>query len=475
MSASTDCTVLARAGPLTTVQDRGRPGLAHLGVPRAGALDARRPPWPTGWSATPPTRRCWRSRSAGSRLRADAGRWVAVTGAPGAVPVGGAAGAHGERRVGAAPERELRLGPPGAGVRLLPRGRRRHRRARRCSAPGPPTRSPGSGPPRVGDGDGAAGRRRRPATPGRTTPRGPGGPGRCGSRPAPATTGSPRRRRRARAPSYAVHADSNRIGLRLAGAPLTRRADGELPSEGMVLGAVQVPPDGQPVVFLADHPPTGGYPVVGVVAPEDLWQCAQLRPGRRGPVHSGRRVRLDAGAERRVVDGVGRAPGPAGGLGGLEPHRHHAPARAPHPAAAHLGVHDVHARGPGAAPAARHLDRRRDDLLLGLGSSPRTGPPGSSRPARRRRRRAAGRRRRCRGRRAGRGPAGRSCARLSVGEGSVVERLRVVKSCSRTLIVPCGPTGRACAAARRPAGLPGQQPLHQLRGRSGRCRRCPRR
>ena len=49
----------------------------------------------------------------------------------------------------------------------------------------------------------------------------------------------------------------------------------------MVLGAVQVPPDGQPVVLLADHPPTGGYPVIGVVHPDDLWQCAQLRPGER--------------------------------------------------------------------------------------------------------------------------------------------------------------------------------------------------
>jgi allophanate hydrolase subunit 2 len=47
----------------------------------------------------------------------------------------------------------------------------------------------------------------------------------------------------------------------------------------MVLGAVQVPPSGLPVVFLADHPPTGGYPVIGVVEEDDLWQCAQLRPG----------------------------------------------------------------------------------------------------------------------------------------------------------------------------------------------------
>jgi allophanate hydrolase subunit 2 len=56
---------------------------------------------------------------------------------------------------------------------------------------------------------------------------------------------------------------------------------GELPSEGMVLGAVQVPPNGQPIVFLADHPTTGGYPVIGVVHPDDLWQCAQARPGER--------------------------------------------------------------------------------------------------------------------------------------------------------------------------------------------------
>jgi allophanate hydrolase subunit 2 len=47
----------------------------------------------------------------------------------------------------------------------------------------------------------------------------------------------------------------------------------------MVVGAVQVPPDGRPVVFLADHPPTGGYPVLAVVEEAGLWQCAQLRPG----------------------------------------------------------------------------------------------------------------------------------------------------------------------------------------------------
>ena len=49
----------------------------------------------------------------------------------------------------------------------------------------------------------------------------------------------------------------------------------------VVLGAVQVPPGGDPVVLLADHPPTGGYPVLAVVHPDDLWQCGQARPGDR--------------------------------------------------------------------------------------------------------------------------------------------------------------------------------------------------
>jgi allophanate hydrolase subunit 2 len=82
------------------------------------------------------------------------------------------------------------------------------------------------------------------------------------------------------ASGYTVSSASNRIGLRLQGPPLRRLPGrGELPSEGMVLGAVQVPPDGLPVVFLADHPTTGGYPVVGVVPAADLAAAAQAAPG----------------------------------------------------------------------------------------------------------------------------------------------------------------------------------------------------
>src|SRR5262249_2638317 len=74
--------------------------------------------------------------------------------------------------------------------------------------------------------------------------------------------------------AYRVSTDSNRIGVRLTGPVLRRRRSGELPSEGLVTGAVQVTASGQPVVFLADHPTTGGYPVIGVVDPRDLAAAA---------------------------------------------------------------------------------------------------------------------------------------------------------------------------------------------------------
>jgi allophanate hydrolase subunit 2 len=78
---------------------------------------------------------------------------------------------------------------------------------------------------------------------------------------------------------WTVSPDSDRVGLRLTGPRLDRLREEELPSEGLVPGAVQVPPDGAPVLFLADHPVTGGYPVLAVVVTADLGAAAQLRPG----------------------------------------------------------------------------------------------------------------------------------------------------------------------------------------------------
>lgn len=79
--------------------------------------------------------------------------------------------------------------------------------------------------------------------------------------------------------AYVVTSDSDRSALRLSGPSLPRARDGELPSEGMVTGALQVPPDGQPILFLTDHPVTGGYPVAAVVVAADIGPAAQLRPG----------------------------------------------------------------------------------------------------------------------------------------------------------------------------------------------------
>ena len=80
---------------------------------------------------------------------------------------------------------------------------------------------------------------------------------------------------------WLVTAKSNRIGVKFDGAALVRDRPGELPSEGTVRGAIQIPPDGLPVLFLADHPVTGGYPVIGVVASAELDHAAQLVPGSR--------------------------------------------------------------------------------------------------------------------------------------------------------------------------------------------------
>jgi allophanate hydrolase subunit 2 len=80
--------------------------------------------------------------------------------------------------------------------------------------------------------------------------------------------------------TWTASSRSDRIGMRLEGGRLRRADDAELPSEGMVRGAIQVPPGGEPVVFLADHPVTGGYPVVATVCDADVDRAAQVRPGQ---------------------------------------------------------------------------------------------------------------------------------------------------------------------------------------------------
>ena len=84
------------------------------------------------------------------------------------------------------------------------------------------------------------------------------------------------------AQEWLVTQQADRVGIRLHGdLPLQRAIEGELPSEGAVTGAIQVPAGGQPVLFLADHPVTGGYPVVGALTDACLDVAGQLPPGAR--------------------------------------------------------------------------------------------------------------------------------------------------------------------------------------------------
>lgn len=83
--------------------------------------------------------------------------------------------------------------------------------------------------------------------------------------------------------AWTVSDRGDRVGLRLSGTVLTRAQAyeaAEAPTEGMLRGALQAPPGGEPVLMLADHPVTGGYPVVAVVVDADCDRAAQLRPGQ---------------------------------------------------------------------------------------------------------------------------------------------------------------------------------------------------
>lgn len=265
------------AGTLSTIQDRGRRGHAHLGVTCAGALDPLAAALANRLVGNDEAAAVLEVTFGGLVVQASAGRWVAVTGAPCPVSVEGHPRGH-ARAEWLAAGATLSLGSPSSGVRsyvavaggIAVEPVLGSRATDTLAWVGPPLLSDGSELP-LGEPVGG------PA--GHDTPRPPRrGPLRIQVGPRDDWFTADAVDVLCRAP-YVVGGESNRIGLRLVGLRLERVKGGELASEGMVLGAVQVPPNGQPVVLLADHPPTGGYPVLAVVRESDLWQCAQLRPG----------------------------------------------------------------------------------------------------------------------------------------------------------------------------------------------------
>ncbi|MFE6714314.1 biotin-dependent carboxyltransferase family protein [Streptomyces sp. NPDC057695] len=276
--------VVVRAGALTTVQDLGRFGYAHLGVPRSGALDPSAARLVNRLVGNPEAAAVLETTVDGCALRTRCAVTVAVGGAPCPVRVGGRPAAWGRAvrvpagsvlEVGAATHGLRAYVALGGGVDVEPVLGSRSTDLLSGLGPAPLAEERvlplGPAPAARTAGRGAADAPPWPAPPRELVLRVRLGPREDWFTAAALHTLATR--------AYRVSPTGNRIGLRLDGPALERARHDEPASEGMVLGAVQVPPDGRPVVFLADHPTTGGYPVVGVVREADLGAAAQAAPG----------------------------------------------------------------------------------------------------------------------------------------------------------------------------------------------------
>lgn len=269
-----------RPGLLTTVQDAGRAGLAHLGVPRSGALDPAAHRLANRLAGNAPTAPVLETTLDGVALRFTRPAAVAVTGALAPVTLDGRAAGWGVPVLVRAGQ-VLDVGRATAGVRCY------------LAVSGgfavPPVL--GSAATDLLSGLGPA-----PLAAGQELPVGPaaGPPAAVDLAPWPVPAPhaelpvhlGPRDdwltaagRDTLTGGVFTVSCASNRIALRLDGAPVGQVSRGELPSEGLVWGAMQLLPDGGLVLFLADHPTTGGYPVVAVAGPAGFAACAQAAPG----------------------------------------------------------------------------------------------------------------------------------------------------------------------------------------------------
>jgi biotin-dependent carboxylase-like uncharacterized protein len=259
---------------LATIQDLGRPGHAHLGVPPSGALDPEALKLANRLVGNPPG-------TAGievvGRLRVRSTRpvTVAVTGAPG--PASGPLFAP-------VPVRDFTIGYAQRGLRrylavaggIAVEAALGSRSTDILSGLGPPPLKAGDALPLGPPGE--------PSIVDWVPQSVPSEEIELGITFGPRddlfddATGLLR---------WAYHIGvADRIGARLEGPPLSRADLRE--SEPVVTGAIQVPPDGQPLIFLNDHPTTGGYPVIAVVDGVDMPRLAQAGPGtpvrfRRSP------------------------------------------------------------------------------------------------------------------------------------------------------------------------------------------------
>jgi biotin-dependent carboxylase-like uncharacterized protein len=273
-------------GALTTIQDLGRPGFAHLGVPRSGAADRDSLRLANRVVGNDEGAGALETTLAGPRLRFSGPARTALAGAPVRARILGAESgreAPMETALAVRAGEVLVVGSARSGLRTY------------LAVSGGISAAPvlgsvatdlltGLGPPPLRAGDrlsvGAQGVNAM------QEPEPPPQPSRPADGPVEVVLG-PRADwfereaiDRLLGAEFVVTPASNRIGIRLSGPKLARARAGELPSEGVLCGAIQVPGDGQPIVLLADHPTTGGYPVIAVVVSRQRSSLGQLRPGQ---------------------------------------------------------------------------------------------------------------------------------------------------------------------------------------------------
>jgi biotin-dependent carboxylase-like uncharacterized protein len=285
--------LVEQVGPLALVEDLGRPGHAAIGVTESGAADRRALRLANRLLGNDEGAAAVEILLGGLTVRAEGAVRVCVAGAPTPVSVDGRGAALGTP-VDLRDGQVLSLGTPPTGLRTY--------LAVHGGLAEPLVLGSASTDPTMGVGP-------APLSPGRrlvvaaTAPAGlPTAHVDVAAAEAPPVTDvilrvvlgprddwfSPAAVNALLTQPWTVTPEADRVGVRLAGPRLDRTHSGrgeaqvrELPSEAVVRGAVQVPHAGQPLVFLADHPTTGGYPVVAVVLDDDTDVLAQLRPGDR--------------------------------------------------------------------------------------------------------------------------------------------------------------------------------------------------
>jgi biotin-dependent carboxylase-like uncharacterized protein len=272
--------VVTQPGLLSALQDRGRPGLGHLGVSASGAFDRTALRQANALLGNDPGAAAIEALGGGLLLEIERSTVCAVTGAVGPITLDGASAPYG-RAFRIQPGQRLGLGPPTIGLRTYVGVVGGFAAAGELGSCSTDTLS-GLGPAPLATGD-----RLDPGPP-HPVPELEDVPplGRIGDLNLDVILG-PRDDwftadavRRLLESRWEVGSASNRIGVRLSGPRLERARAEELPSEPCIRGSIQVTADGQPIVFGPDHPVTGGYPVIAVVVDAHTDLLAQAGPGQ---------------------------------------------------------------------------------------------------------------------------------------------------------------------------------------------------